>query len=135
MSLLTEKAPYVMSWGMQSAVGARVDGRTGLLIMVDTFRHKGVVAIFPNEQQPGYFDIEVHDGKAQVLRSVEYVSACNLVEMIDQLVEVTETYFDDIDRWVLSTPNDVKQYQQLGRIIKRSPEIADTVRIKMVLKR
>ena len=68
--------------------------------------------IFPNSLD-GYFDIELIDESGEVVESVEYISACKLSEIIDQLVEVTENYSDDIVRWLRKcTPNE-NQTQKL----------------------
>ena len=68
-----------------------------------------------------------------MLKSVACIAAESLVENIDRLVEVTERYVEDIDRWLIRTPSEIKPYQQLARIMKTSPEIAKKVRMKAVM--
>lgn len=59
-----------------------------------------------------------------MLKSAACIAAESLVENIDRLVEVTEHYVEDIDRWLIRTPSEVKSHQQLARIMKISPEVA-----------
>ena len=85
--------------------------------------------IFPNSLD-GYFDIELIDESGEVVESVEYISACKLSEIIDQLVEVTENYSDDIVRWLRKcTPNE-NQTQKIGRMAKVCPEVAAEIKLK-----
>ena len=80
--------------------------------------------------QIGYFDIELIDESGEVVESVEYISACKLSEIIDQLVEVTENYSDDIVRWLRKcTPNE-NQTQKIGRMAKVCPEVAAEIKLK-----
>ena len=130
MSILSQDAKTLMSWGANKALGVSTDGRIGLVIFVDAFKHRGPVAIFPTKH-PRFYDVEVQDFERNILKSIECVPEGSLVENIDRLVEVTEHYDDDLDRWLLSTPSDVKTSQQFGRILKRCPEAAEKVHVYM----
>ena len=132
MSILAEDAPTLMRWGATKALGVNTGGRVGLVVFVDAFKHRGPVAIYPAEH-PRYYDVEVQDYDRHVLKSVACIAAESLVENIDRLVEVTERYVEDIDRWLIRTPSEIKPYQQLARIMKTSPEIAKKVRMKAVM--
>ena len=132
MSILSQDVKTMLSWGTNKALGVSTDGRIALVIFVDAFKHRGPVAIYPTEHSR-FYDVEVQDFERHVLKSVECVPAESLVENIDRLVEVTEHYFDDLDRWLLSTPSDVKTNQQLGRILKRCPEAAAKVHVHMAM--
>ena len=132
MSILSQDAKMMLSWGVNKALAITGDERMALVIFVDAFKHRGPVAIYPTDHSR-FYAVEVQDFERHVLKSVEYVPAESLVENIDRLVEVTEHYFDDLDRWLLSTPSDVKMNQQLGRILKRCPEAAAKVRVHMVM--
>ena len=132
MSILAEDVPTLMCWGATKALGVNTDGRVGLVVFVDAFKHRGPVAIYPAEH-PRYYDVEVQDYDRHVLKSVACIAAESLVENIDRLVEVTEHYVEDIDRWLIRTPSEVKSHQQLARIMKISPEVAKKVRMKMVM--
>ena len=132
MSILAEDAPTLMRWGATKALGVNTGGRVGLVVFVDAFKHRGPVAIYPAEH-PRYYDVEVQDYDRHVLKSVACIAAGSLVENIDRLVEVAERYVEDIDRWLIRTPSEIKPYQQLARIMKTSPEVAKKVRMKAVM--
>ena len=106
MSILAEKPLNLMSWNVTCGAGGTLAGRKAFILKVSGFKHQGAVVIFPNSLD-GYFDIELIDESGEVVESVEYISACKLSEIIDQLVEVTENYSDDIARWLRKcTPNE-----------------------------
>ena len=106
MSILAEKPLNLMSWNVTCGAGGTLAGRKAFILKVSGFKHQGAVVIFPNSLD-GYFDIELIDESGEVVESVEYISACKLSEIIDQLVEVTENYSDDIVRWLRKcTPNE-----------------------------
>ena len=134
MSILSQDAKMLMSWGVKVALGVCSGERVGLVVLVDAFKHRGPVAIFPTEHSR-FYDVEVQDFERNVLKSVECVPEGSLVENIDRLVEVTEHYYDDLDRWLLSTPSDVKTSQQFGRILKRCPEAAEKVHVQMEMRK
>ena len=103
-----------MSWNVTCGAGGTLAGRKAFILKVSGFKHQGAVVIFPNSLD-GYFDIELIDESGEVVESVEYISACKLSEIIDQLVEVTENYSDDIVRWLRKcTPNE-NQIQKKSR--------------------
>ena len=108
MSILAEDAPTLMRWGATKALGVNTGGRVGLVVFVDAFKHRGPVAIYPAEH-PRYYDVEVQDYDRHVLKSVACIAAESLVENIDRLVEVTERYVEDIDRWLIRTPSEIKR--------------------------
>ena len=113
MSILAEKPLNLMSWNVTCGAGGTLAGRKAFILKVSGFKHQGAVVIFPNSLD-GYFDIELIDESGEVVESVEYISACKLSEIIDQLVEVTENYSDDIVRWLRKcTPNE-NQIQKIA---------------------
>ena len=132
MSILVEDVSILMCWGVTKAISVNTDGRVGLVVFVDAFKHRGPVVIYPAEH-PRCYDVEVQDYDRHVLKSVACIAAESLVENIDRLVEVTEHYVEDIDRWLIRTPSEIKPYQQLARIMKISPEVAKKVRMKAVM--
>ena len=129
MSILAEKPLNLMSWNVTCGAGGTLAGRKAFILKVSGFKHQGAVVIFPNSLD-GYFDIELIDESGEVVESVEYISACKLSEIIDQLVEVTENYSDDIVRWLRKcTPNE-NQIQKIGRMAKVCPEVAAEIKLK-----
>ena len=129
MSILAGSIDSLLRWGSESRTyGVKMQSRVGLMIVVDAFKHQGPVVIYPNEH-PRHYDIELRDWDKQVLKTVECIPENPLVDNIDRLVEVTDNYFQDIDRWLDATPSTEKQLQQIMRMAKRSPAIAERVRI------
>ena len=129
MSILAEKPLNLMSWNVTCGAGGTLAGRKAFILKVSGFKHQGAVVIFPNSLD-GYFDIELIDESGEVVESVEYISASKLSEIIDQLVEVTENYSDDIVRWLRKcTPNE-NQIQKIGRMAKVCPEVAAEIKLK-----
>ena len=129
MTVLMGSIESLLRWGGAArAYGIKTQNRIGLMIVVDAFKHHGPVVIYHNEH-PKHYDIELQDWDRQVLNTVECVPENTLVDNIDRLVEVTDNYFRDIDRWLKATPSSEKQLQQVARMAKRSPEIAERVRI------
>ena len=130
MSILAEKPMNLLSWNATSGAGGSINGRNALFLKVSGFKHQGVIAVFSNSSSE-YFDIELISEKGKVVESVEYVSACKLSEIIDQLVEVTAHYFDDIACWLEKCTPDENQLQQIGRLAKLCPEVAAKIGMKV----
>ena len=130
MSILAEKPMNLMSWNVIKGKCGSHNGRDVVMFPVCGFKHQGIVAVYPNSLQ-GYFDIELVNKDKLIVKSVEYISACKLSEIIDQLVEVTEHYFDDIDRWLAQCPSEKYHLQKIGRLAKRFPIFAAIFPLKM----
>lgn len=83
----------VFSWGFHRPTALPDDG--GLAFKVDGFKHRGWVFVKYNEGKD-LFDIELRDKSLNVVRSIEDVYFDQLIAVIDNAVEHTENYEEQV---------------------------------------
>ena len=83
----------VFSWGFHRPTALPDDG--GLAFKVDGFMHRGWVFVKYNEGKD-LFDIELRDKSLNVVRSIEDVYFDQLIAVIDNAVEHTENYEEQV---------------------------------------
>ena len=93
LSILRTQLMVVFSWGFHRPTALPDDG--GLAFKVDGFKHRGWVFVKYNEGKD-LFDIELHDNSLTVVRSIEDVYFDQLIAVIDNAVEHTENYEEQV---------------------------------------
>lgn len=93
LSILRTKLMVVFSWGFHRPTALPDDG--GLAFKVDGFKHRGWVFVKYNEGKD-LFDIELRDKSLNVVRSIEDVYFDQLIAVIDNAVEHTENYEEQV---------------------------------------
>lgn len=93
LSILRTQLMVVFSWGFHRPTALPDDG--GLAFKVDGFKHRGWVFVKYNEGKD-LFDIELHDKSLNVVRSIEDVYFDQLIAVIDNAVEHTENYEEQV---------------------------------------
>lgn len=95
LSLLFYELNTIMSWGFSNPMTVN----NGLLFQVNGFKHTGFVFIKYNEGTD-LFDLELFNRDNSIAESIEGVYAEDLVFTIDNEVEKTDHYREDVQRWV-----------------------------------
>lgn len=93
LSILRTQLMVVFSWGFHRPTALPDDG--GLAFKVDGFKHRGWVFVKYNEGKD-LFDIELRDKSLNVVRSIEDVYFDQLIAVIDNAVEHTENYEEQV---------------------------------------
>lgn len=93
LSILRMELMVVFSWGFHRPTALPDDG--GLAFKVDGFKHRGWVFVKYNEGKD-LFDIELRDKCLNVVRSIEDVYFDQLIAVIDNAVEHTENYEEQV---------------------------------------
>ena len=93
LSILRTQLMVVFSWGFHRPTALPDDG--GLAFKVDGFKHRGWVFVKYNEGKDR-FDIELRDKSLNVVRSIEDVYFDQLIAVIDNAVEHTENYEEQV---------------------------------------
>ena len=92
LQVLKSQIILMWSWGFNSAVAIE----DGLQFKVQGFKFKGIVKVIYDHGMD-LFDVQfVKDGEVE--KTIEGVYVDELVETIDNYVEKTETYFEDIEK-------------------------------------
>ncbi len=116
--LLEKQVHLMLAWGVRTGGSVIVDGRDGWQLNVDGFKHQGAVIIFPCEVSKHY-DVKLYDRSGKETQMFECVPQKSLVKVIDQVVEVTENYVEDIDKWVIDPGANYNPLQKLARMMRR----------------
>ena len=95
LSILFSQPVIIMSWGFGSPIGVR----NGLIFQVDGFKHQGYVLVKYNDETD-LFDVFLYDMDNQAVENYDRICAENLVELIDEIVEQTDDYEEDVRRWI-----------------------------------
>lgn len=93
LSILRTQLMVVFSWGFHRPTALPND--EGLAFKVDGFKHRGWVFVKYNEGKD-LFDIELRDKSLNVVRDIEDVYFDQLITMIDNAVEHTENYEEQV---------------------------------------
>lgn len=93
LSILRMKLMVVFSWGFHRPMSLPDD--KGLAFKVDGFKHRGWVFVKYNEGKD-MFDIELRDKSLNIVRSIEDVYFDQLIAVIDNAVEHTENYEEQV---------------------------------------
>lgn len=93
LSILRMELMAVFSWGFHRPTALPDDG--GLAFKVDGFKHRGWVFVKYNEGKD-LFDVELRDNAMTIIRVIEDVYFDQLVNVIDQAVEHTENYEEQV---------------------------------------
>lgn len=93
LSILRTQLMVVFSWGFHRPTALPDDG--GVAFKVDGFKHRGWVFVKYNEGKD-LFDIELRDKSLNVVRSIEDVYFDQLIAVIDNAVEHTENYEEQV---------------------------------------
>lgn len=93
LSILRTQLMVVFSWGFHRPTALPDDG--GLAFKVDGFKHRGWVFVKYNEGKD-LFDIELRDKSLNVVRSIEDVYFDQLIAVVDNAVEHTENYEEQV---------------------------------------
>ncbi len=93
LSILRTQLMVVFSWGFHRPTALPDDG--GLAFKVDGFKHRGWVFVKYNEGKD-LFDVELRDKSLNVVRNIEDVYFDQLVAVIDNAVEHTENYEEQV---------------------------------------
>ena len=93
LSIPRTQLMVVFSWGFHRPTALPDDG--GLAFKVDGFKHRGWVFVKYNEGKD-LFDIELRDKSLNVVRNIEDVYFDQLIAVIDNAVEHTENYEEQV---------------------------------------
>lgn len=93
LSILRMELMVVFSWGFHRPTALPDDG--GLAFKVDGFKHKGWVLVKYDEGKD-LFDVELRDNSLNIVRSIEDVYFDQLVAVIDNAVEHTANYEEQV---------------------------------------
>lgn len=93
LSILRMELMVVFSWGFHSPMALPDDG--GLAFKVDGFKHRGWVFVKYNDGKD-LFDVELRDNAMTIIRVIENVYFDQLVTVIDNAVEHTENYEEQV---------------------------------------
>lgn len=92
-SILRMELMVVFSWGFHHPTALPND--EGLAFKVDGFKHRGWVFVKYNDGKD-LFDVELRDNSLNIVRSIEDVYFDQLVNVIDNAVEHTENYEEQV---------------------------------------
>lgn len=103
ISILTSNIYVWMSWGADDLRIARRNGytREGLSFKVNGFKFKGRVTVLYNGGSD-LFDVFLKDKNGNETK-IEGLYFDNLVETIDNHIEKTENYKEDVEEWLEKT--------------------------------
>ena len=93
LSILRLELMAVFSWGFHSPMALPND--EGLAFKVNGFKHKGWVLVKYDEGKD-LFDVELRDKSLNVIRNIEDVYFDQLVAVIDNAVEHTANYEEQV---------------------------------------
>ena len=93
LSILRTQLMVVFSWGGHRPTALPDD--KGLAFKVDGFKHRGWVFVKYNDGKD-LFDVELRDNSLNIVRSIEDVYFDQLVNVIDNAVEHTENYEEQV---------------------------------------
>lgn len=93
LSILRLELMVVFSWGFHRPTALPND--EGLAFKVDGFKHRGWVFVKYNDGKD-LFDVELRDNSLNIVRSIEDVYFDQLVNVIDNAVEHTENYEEQV---------------------------------------
>lgn len=93
LSILRTQLMVVFSWGFHRPTALPDDG--GLAFKVNGFKHKGWVLVKYDEGKD-LFDVELRDKSLNIVRSIEDVYFDQLIAVIDNAVEHTENYEEQV---------------------------------------
>lgn len=93
LSILRTQLMVVFSWGVHRPTALPDD--KGLAFKVDGFKHRGWVFVKYNEGKD-LFDIELRGNDMTIIRVIEDVYFDQLVTVIDNAVEHTENYEEQV---------------------------------------
>ena len=93
LSILRTQLMVVFSWGFHRPTALPDDG--GLAFKVDGFKHKGWVLVKYDEGKD-LFDVELRNNAMTIIRVIEDVYFDQLIAVIDNAVEHTENYEEQV---------------------------------------
>lgn len=93
LSIFRAQLMVVFSWGFHCPTALPNDD--GLAFKVNGFKHKGWVLVKYNEGKD-LFDVELRDNSLNIVRSIEDVYFDQLVAVIDNAVEHTANYEEQV---------------------------------------
>lgn len=93
LSILRTQLMVVLSWGFHRPMTLPDD--KGLAFKVDGFKHRGWVFVKYNDGKD-LFDVELRDNAMTIIRVIENVYFDQLVTVIDNAVEHTENYEEQV---------------------------------------
>lgn len=92
---LFKTAPFVVfSWGFSNPIAIK----NGISFRTNGFKHKGLVEIVYNEGKD-LFEVRLIK-RGNIIKQVEDVYVDMLIDLIDGLVERTENYKEDVEKWL-----------------------------------
>ena len=94
LSIFRTAPMVVFSWGFNTPIAIN----NGLRFRVNGFKHKGWVEVFYNEGKD-LFEVRLIK-RGCIIKEVEDVYVDMLIGLIDGLVERTEHYKEDVERWL-----------------------------------
>lgn len=123
-TILKHAPVIVMSWGYHQAAAYEKDGMEGLRFKVQGFKHTGYVAVLYN---PGsdYFEVELQDDGGVAHTRIGDICFMELVDKIDELVERTDNYAEDVEVWTNNPESDPDKQaaKDLGKLVCELQEL------------
>ena len=113
-----------MSWGYHQPAAYEKDGMEGLRFRVQGFKHTGYVAVLYNRGDD-YFEVELQDDAGETKTRIGEICFMELVDKIDELVERTDNYAEDVKVWK-NTPEsdpDKQAAKDLGKLVCELQEL------------
>lgn len=93
LSILRMELMVVFSWGFHRPTA--LPNNEGLAFRVNGFKHRGWVFVKYNEGKD-LFDVELRDNAVTIIRVIEDVYFDQLIAVIDNAVEHTENYEEQV---------------------------------------
>lgn len=97
MSILKVDLMVLFSWGFHNPTAIE----NGLIFKVNGFKHRGKVKVVYNEDKD-LFNVSLITNRGVEIETIEGVFFDNLVEVIDNHIEKTNNYSQDVDNWLQS---------------------------------
>lgn len=97
MSILKVDLMVLFSWGFHNPTAIE----NGLIFKVNGFKHRGKVKVVYNEAKD-LFNVSLITNRGVEIETIEGVFFDNLVEVIDNHIEKTNNYSQDVDNWLQS---------------------------------
>lgn len=97
MSILKVDLMVLFSWGFHNPTAIE----NGLIFKVNGFKHRGKVKVVYNEAKD-LFNVSLITNRGVEIETIEGVFFDNLVEVIDNHIEMTNNYSQDVDNWLQS---------------------------------
>lgn len=97
MGILKVDLMVLFSWGFHNPTAIE----NGLIFKVNGFKHRGKVKVVYNEAKD-LFNVSLITNRGVEIKTIEGVFFDNLVEVIDNHIEKTINYSQDVDNWLQS---------------------------------